>query len=55
VNVAADDEAQKKIADVRACLRAETRGGRSLTSTSKANGGLIGPFSHDDMSPSLRR
>ena len=58
VNVAADDEAQKKIADVRArALRAEDFGKLATevsSSTSKANGGLIGPFSRDDMSPSLQ-
>jgi peptidyl-prolyl cis-trans isomerase SurA len=58
VNVAADDEAQKKIADVRArALRAEDfakLAAEVSASASKANGGLIGPFSHDDMSPALQ-
>jgi len=58
VNVAADDEAQKKIADIRArALRAEDFGKLAQevsASTSKANGGLIGPFSREDMSPNLQ-
>jgi len=58
VNVAADDEAQKKIADIRArALRAEDFGKLAQevsASSSKANGGLIGPFSREDMSPSLQ-
>jgi peptidyl-prolyl cis-trans isomerase SurA len=58
VNVAADDEAQKKIADVRArALRAEDFAKLATevsASSSKANGGLIGPFSRDDMSPGLQ-
>jgi peptidyl-prolyl cis-trans isomerase SurA len=58
VNVAADDEAQKKIADVRArALRAEDFGKLAAevsSSASKDKGGLIGPFSRDDMSPSLQ-
>jgi len=58
VNVAADDEAQKKIADVRArALRAEDFAKLAeevSASASKATGGLIGPFSHDDMSPALQ-
>jgi hypothetical protein len=54
----ADDEAQKKIADDPRA-RAERGGLRqarpgSLASTSKANGGLIGPFSREDMSPNLQ-
>ena len=58
VNVAADDEAQKKVADVRArALKAEDfakLAAEVSASSSKANGGLIGPFSHDDMSPALQ-
>jgi peptidyl-prolyl cis-trans isomerase SurA len=58
INVAADDEAQKKIADVRArALKAEDfakLAAEVSASSSKANGGLIGPFSHDDMSPALQ-
>mgnify|MGYP003693972965 CR=1 FL=1 len=57
VNVARDDEAQKKIDDVRArALKGEDfakLAAEVSTSPSKANGGLIGPFSHDDMSPQL--
>jgi peptidyl-prolyl cis-trans isomerase SurA len=58
VNVAADDEAQKKIGDIRArALRAEDfakLAAEVSASSSKANGGLIGPFSRDDMSPALQ-
>jgi peptidyl-prolyl cis-trans isomerase SurA len=58
VNVAADDEAQKKIADTRArLLKGEDFAkvaAEVSTSSSKANGGVIGPFSHDDMSPQLQ-
>jgi parvulin-like peptidyl-prolyl isomerase len=58
VNVAADDAAQKAIADVRArALRAEDfakLAAEVSASSSKANGGLIGPFSREDMSPNLQ-
>jgi parvulin-like peptidyl-prolyl isomerase len=58
VNVAADDEAQKKSADVRArALKGEDfakLAAEVSTSSSKANGGLIGPFSREDMSPQLQ-
>lgn len=58
VNVAADDEAQKKIADTRArLLKGEDFAKVALevsSSPSKANGGLIGPFSRDDLSPQLQ-
>jgi parvulin-like peptidyl-prolyl isomerase len=58
VNVAADDEAQKKIADVRArVLKGEDFAkiaAEISASASKANGGLIGPFSREDMSPQLQ-
>jgi parvulin-like peptidyl-prolyl isomerase len=58
VNVGADDEFQKKAADVRArALKGEDFGKLAAelsNSPSKANGGLIGPFSHDDMSPQLQ-
>jgi peptidyl-prolyl cis-trans isomerase SurA len=57
VNVAKDDEAKKQIEDIRArALKAEDFTklvAEVSTSPSKANGGLIGPFSHADMSPQL--
>ena len=58
VNVAADDESQKKVNDIRArALKGEDfakLAAEVSASASKANGGLIGPFSRDDMSPSLQ-
>jgi len=58
VSVAADDAAQKKVADIRArALRAEDFAKLAQevsASTTKANGGLIGPFSREDMSPNLQ-
>jgi peptidyl-prolyl cis-trans isomerase SurA len=58
VSAAADEEAQKKIADVRARALKDEDFAKLATevsgSASKANGGLIGPFSHDDMSPQLQ-
>jgi len=58
VNVARDDEAKKKIDDVRArALKAEDfakLAAEVSESSSKANGGLIGPFAPADMSPQLK-
>lgn len=59
VNAAADQEAQKKIADIRArALKAEDFTklvAEASSSPSKANGGLIGPISRDDMSPQMQQ
>jgi peptidyl-prolyl cis-trans isomerase SurA len=58
VNAGEDNDAQKKAADVRARLLKGEDFAKVATevsaSASKANGGIIGPFSHDDMSPQLQ-
>ena len=57
VSVAKDDEVKKQIEDIRArVLKGDDfakLAAELSTSPSKANGGLIGPFSHADMSPQL--
>jgi peptidyl-prolyl cis-trans isomerase SurA len=59
VNVAEDEQAQKKAADARErILKGEDFGkvaGEVSDSPSKSNGGLIGPFSRSDMSPQLQQ
>ena len=57
VSVAKDDEAQKKVADLRArILKGEDFAkvaAEGSDSSSKTNGGLIGPFVREDLSPDL--
>jgi peptidyl-prolyl cis-trans isomerase SurA len=59
VSVAKDDEAVKKINDLRArALKGEDFAKiatEASDSSSKANGGLIGPFVREDMSPQLQQ
>jgi peptidyl-prolyl cis-trans isomerase SurA len=59
INAAADEAAKKKVETARARLKAgEDFGkvaGELSDSSSKANGGLIGPFSREDMSPELQQ
>lgn len=57
-NAALDQEARKKIDDIRARVLKgddfQTIARQESSAPSKANGGLIGPFSPDDMSPQLK-
>jgi peptidyl-prolyl cis-trans isomerase SurA len=59
INVAADDEARAKAEDVRKRVLAgepfAQLASQLSDSGSKANGGLIGPISRDDLSPELQK
>ena len=59
MNVAADEAAKAKAEEIRRASAAAARISRSspsdLDSPSKANGGLIGPLSVNDLSPDLRK
>jgi parvulin-like peptidyl-prolyl isomerase len=58
VNVAADDEVRAKVEAVRKRAMAgepfARLAGEVSDAASKANGGLIGPFSYEDLAPALR-
>ncbi len=59
VNVGVDDEARAKAEDVRKRLLAgepfPRLAGEVSASSSKANGGLIGPINYDELSPALQQ
>ena len=59
INVGADDEARAKAEDLRKRVLAgepfAQLASQSSDSGSKANGGLIGPISRDDLSPDLQK
>jgi len=59
VNVAADDEARTKAEDIRKRLLAgepfARLAGEFSAAPSKANGGLIGPISHEEIAPALQQ